>query len=59
MKKDITKKQSGKQKTFQDNGHMQGSKKVPMPMVKEYGTGLPYKKPAASLAKKKPVSKGR
>ncbi len=55
----MEKKKNGKQKTFQDNAHMQGSKKVPMPMVKEYGTGTEYKKPAAPLAKKKPVSKGR
>lgn len=59
MKKDTTKKQSGKQKTFQDNGHYQGSNKVPMKMVKEYGTGLPFKKPAAPLAPKKSVSKGK
>lgn len=52
----IRKKSSGNQKTFQDNGHNQGSKKVPMKQVKEYGTGLPYKKPAAPLAKKQPVN---
>lgn len=47
------------QKTFQENGHMQGSKKVPMKQVKEYGTGLPYKKPAPSLAKKMGIKKGK
>ena len=59
MKKDTTKKQSGKQKTFKDNGNYQGSLKVPLPQKNEYGTGLPFKKPAAPLAKKQPVSKGR
>lgn len=59
MKKDITKKQCGKQKTFQDEGHYQGSLKVPLPQKKEYGTGLPYKKPAPPLAKKQPVGKGK
>lgn len=59
MKKDMTKKQCGKQKTFQDEGTYQGSKKVPMKQVKEYGTGLPFKKPASPMAKKQPVSKGK
>ena len=54
-----TKKKSGNQKTFQENGHIQGSKKVPMKQVKEYGTGLPFKKPASPMAKKIPVSKGK
>lgn len=35
---------------FQENAHMQGSKKVPLPGKKEYGTGLPYK--AAQKMKK-------
>jgi hypothetical protein len=52
-------KKSDNQKTFQENGHMQGSKKVPLTMVKEYGTGLPYKKPTAPLAKKKAINKGK
>ena len=56
---EVRKKASGKQKTFQDNGHMQGSKKVPLPQKKEYGTGLPYKKPAPSLAKKMGINKGK
>lgn len=34
-------------KIFGENGNMQGSKRVPMKAVKEYGTGLPYKKPPA------------
>jgi len=59
MKKDVTKKQCGKQKTFQDEGHYQGNKKVPLPQTKEYGTGLPYKKPSAPMAKKKAVGKGK
>ena len=59
MKKDMTKKQSGKQKSFQGEGHMQGSKKDPMKQVKEYGTGLPFKKPASPLAKKKAINKGK
>ena len=33
------------QKMFQVEGNMQGSKKVPMPEKKEYGTGAPFKKP--------------
>ena len=44
------------QSKFQENAHMQGSKKVPMKQVKEYGTGTPYKKPSAPLAPKKKVS---
>jgi len=59
MKKETTKKQSGKQKTFQDNAHNQGSLKVPLPQKKEYGTGLPFKKPAAPLAKKMGINKGK
>lgn len=56
---EVKKKALGKQKTFQDNAHNQGSLKVPLPQKKEYGTGLPFKKPAAPLAKKKPVSQGK
>ena len=52
-------KKSSCEKTFKDNAHNQGSKKVPMPQTKEYGTGLPYKKPSAPLAKKKSISKGK
>lgn len=48
-----TSKVSGKSKTFDDNAHYQGSLKVPLPAKKEYGTGLPYKKPAPPLAGKK------
>ncbi len=59
MKKDITKKQSGKQKTFQDEGHYQGTKKVPLPQRTEYGTGLAFKKPAPPLAKKPGINKGK
>ena len=55
----MEKKKSGKQSTFQDNAHMQGSKKVPMKQVKEYGTGLPFKKPAAPLAKKMGINRGK
>jgi len=53
------KKKSAKQKTFQDNAHNQGSRKVPIPQVKEYGTGSAFKKPAASLAKKMGINKGK
>ena len=59
MKKDMTNKQMGKQKTFQEEGHYQGTKKVPLTQRTEYGTGLAYKKPAAPLAKKKSVTKGK
>jgi hypothetical protein len=59
MKKDITKKQSGNQKTFQDEANNSGSRKHPIPQVKEYATGLKYKKAAPALAKKKPVAKGK
>lgn len=52
-------KNKGNQKTFQDNAHNQGSLKVPLPQKTEYGTGLPYKKPAPPMASKKPVSKGK
>ncbi len=40
-------------KTFEDNAHYQGSKKVPLPAKKEYGTGLPAKKPMPKLSGKK------
>lgn len=33
-------------KKFNDEAHYQGSKKVPLPARKEYGTGLPVKKPS-------------
>jgi hypothetical protein len=59
MKKDVTKKQSGKQKVFQDEANNVGSRKHPVPQVKEYGTGLPYKKPNADMAKKQPINKGK
>ena len=59
MKKDVTKKQSGKSETFNSEAHYMGNRKQPVPQVKEYGTGLPYKKPAVSMAKKKSVSKGK
>jgi len=52
-------KRKASQKVFQDNAHNQGARKVPLPQSKEYGTGLPCKKPAAPLAKKKPVGKGK
>lgn len=55
----MEKKKKGNQTTFQENAHYQGSLKVPLPAKKEYGTGLPYKKPAAPLAKKKAINKGR
>lgn len=41
----MVKKAGLAQKIFQANGHMQGSKKVPLPAKKEYGTGLPAKAP--------------
>jgi hypothetical protein len=53
MVKAATSKASGKAKTFNDNAHYQGSLKVPLPAKKEYGTGLPYKKPAPKLSTKK------
>jgi hypothetical protein len=59
MKADITKKQMGKQKSLQDEGHYQGGKKDPMKLTQAYGTGLKDKKPAAPLAKKKAVGKGK
>ena len=46
-------KSNGKSKTFGDNAHYQGSLKVPLPPKKEYGTGLPHKKPAPKLAGRK------
>lgn len=49
----MEKKKKVNQKTFQDNAHNQGSLKVPLPAKKEYGTGLPAKKPAPPMAKKK------
>ena len=59
MKIDMTKKQMGKQKTFQEEGHNQGGKKMPMTLKQEYGTGLKEKKPSPPLAKKKLVGKGK
>lgn len=53
MVKATTSKASGKSKTFDDNANYQGSLKVPLPAKTEYGTGLPYKKPAPKLANKK------
>lgn len=44
-------KSAKNQKTFQENAHMQGSKRVPMKQVKEYGTGLPFKKPPMGKAR--------
>lgn len=55
----MEKKKKGSQKDFQKEGHFQGSAKVPLKPMREYGTGLPAKKPAAPLAKKKSVSKGK
>jgi hypothetical protein len=52
-------KKKASQKVFQDNAHNQGSKKVPMPQVKEYGTGSAFKKAAPSLAKKMGINKGK
>lgn len=40
-------------KDFDDEAHYQGSKKMPMKQVKEYGTGLKEKKPKPKMAKKK------
>ena len=41
-------------KKFKEEATMQGSKKVPMPAKKEYGTGLPFKKaPAMKKGKNK------
>lgn len=56
---EVRKKALGKQKSFQDEGHYQGGKKDPLKPKQEYGTGKIYKKPAAPLAKKKPVNKGK
>lgn len=47
------KKSSSKAKDFDDEAHYQGIKKVPMPAVKEYGTGLPAKKPKPKMSTKK------
>jgi hypothetical protein len=41
----MVKKPTLAKKIFGENAHMQGSKKVPMPQTKEYGTGAKYKKP--------------
>lgn len=49
----MVKKMSSKAKDFDDNANYQGSKKVPMKQVKEYGTGLPYKAPKPRLATRK------
>lgn len=49
----MVKKISSKSKDFDDNAHYQGSKKVPIPAKKEYGNGLPYKKPASKLEGRK------
>ena len=46
-------KKKGSSKKFDDEAHYQSSKKVPLPAKKEYGTGLPYKKPMPPLASKK------
>lgn len=46
-------KGNGKTKTFSDNANYQGSLKVPLPAKKEYGTGLPHKKPAPKLSGRK------
>lgn len=45
MVKKMSGKMNSKIKSFNDEAHNQGSKKVPMPEKKEYGTGLPVKKP--------------
>jgi hypothetical protein len=59
MKKDIKKKQMGKQVSFQNEGTMQGGKKDPMKLTQSYGTGMKDKKPAAPLAKKLGIIKGK
>lgn len=46
-------KKGSKAKDFDDEAHYQGSKKVPLPAKKEYGTGLPAKKAIPKLAVKK------
>lgn len=46
-------KKSSKSKDFDDEAHYQGSKKVPMPRTKEYGTGLQYKEPKKKMSSKK------
>lgn len=38
-------KKKSTSKDFDDNAHYQGSKRVPLPPVREYGNGLPAKKP--------------
>jgi hypothetical protein len=40
-------------KDFNNEGFNQGSKKLPMKQVKEYGTGLKVKKPKPKMARKK------
>lgn len=45
-------KSAKNQLKFQENAHMQGSKKVPMKQDKEYGTGLPYKKAPVKNSKR-------
>jgi len=40
------------QKIFQIEGHMQGSKRVPMKPVREYGTGMPSKSTSKTKKKK-------
>ncbi len=47
------KKESKNQKTFQENAHKQGSKNVPLDQIKDYGTGLPFKKPKTRMSKLK------
>lgn len=40
-------------KIFQTEGHKQGGKRVPLPPVREYGTGVKAMSPAKKMAKKK------
>lgn len=42
-----------KSKTFMENATYQGSKKVPLPAKKEYGTGLPSKKGMPKMSGRK------
>ena len=49
----MIKKMNSKAKDFQDEAHMQGSKRVPLPAIRKYGTGLPDKKPNPKMASKK------
>ena len=46
-------KSNKKSKDFDDNAFNQGSKKVPMPMKKAYGTGLPAKKGLPKMSGRK------